>query len=250
MVEMSFEKHISVCMTSCNGEKYIAKQLDSILPQLNKEDELIICDDCSSDETISIINGYNDPRIKLIKNAVRLGVLKNFERCIAGAKNDIIFLADQDDIWMPDKVKKMSRVFSENPRITLVLSNARIIDESDKAINSRFFKFYCRINIGLIRAVKNILKNNYLGAAIAFRRGITKYILPIPGDVPMHDMWIGILNDLYGRTYYLDEPLIKYRRHSRNLTSDRHSGFKQMLKWRLILIRRLFERAIALAGRV
>jgi len=236
-------------MTSCDGGKYIAKQLDSILPQLAKDDELVICDDCSSDSTVPIINSYNDPRIRLIKNAVRLGVIKNFEKCIASAKNELIFLADQDDIWMSDKVKKISRVFSENPRITLVLSNAQVIDESGKVINSRVFKFYRRINIGFIRAIKNIVKNNYLGAAIAFRKDMVKHILPIPGDVPMHDMWIGILNDIYGRTYYHDEPLIKYRRHSRNVTSDRHSGFEQMLKWRLVLIRRLVERAIALAGR-
>jgi glycosyltransferase involved in cell wall biosynthesis len=249
MAEISFKKHISVCMTSCDGERFIAMQIDSILPQLDGDDELVICDDCSFDSTLSIIRGYKDPRIRLVRNEVRLGVIKNFEKCIAMAGNEIIFLADQDDIWMDDRVKKISGLFAENPETTLVLSNARVIDDSGRVVKDRFLKIYNPVNSGLVKAIKNIVKNNYLGAAIAFRKEMARYILPIPGDVPMHDMWIGILNDIYGRTYYLDEPLIQYRRHSGNLTSDRHSSPGQILKWRIILIRRLVERVMVIAGR-
>jgi glycosyltransferase involved in cell wall biosynthesis len=230
-------------MATYNGENYITEQIDSILNQLKSEDEFIICDDVSSDKTISIIKSYNDSRIRLIQNPIRLGVINNFGKCIQSAKNEFIFLADQDDIWLPDKTEKILKIFYEFPEVTLVLSNAHIINENNVVIKDKFFKFYGLKTSRFPRAIKNIIKNNYLGAAIAFRKSMTKYILPIPEDVPMHDMWIGIINDIFGKTYYLDEPLIKYRRHSDNVTSGKHASVPQMLKWRYLLIKRLLGRS-------
>jgi glycosyltransferase involved in cell wall biosynthesis len=238
--------NISVCMATYNGGKYIARQIDSILRQLKDEDELIICDDCSSDDIISIINNYNDLRIKLIENPIRLGVIKNFEKCIRHANNEFVFLADQDDIWMPDKVEKALSIFSKFSNVTLLLSNAQIINETDIVVKDHFLEFFKPVNIGFSRVIRNIIKNNYLGAAIAFRKNMTKYILPIPPDVPMHDMWIGIINDIYGKTYYLNEPLIQYRRHSGNATSDKHASLRMMVKWRCRLVKRLLERSMSL----
>ena len=228
-------------MATYNGDRYIAKQISSILPQLHNEDELIICDDCSTDSTVSIVNNYVDGRLKLIENSIQLGVIENFNKCIGLAKNEIIFLADQDDIWMFDKVKKTLNTFYKYPKVTLVLSNAQVIDDTDKVVKGLFLKFHSAVNIGFIRALKNIIKNNYLGAGISFKKNMTKYILPIPSDVPMHDMWIGIVNDIYGKTYYLDKPLIAYRRHSRNVTSGIHAPLQQMVQWRYRLIKRLLE---------
>jgi len=236
---------ISVCMTTHNGDKYIAKQISSILPQLHSEDELIICDDCSTDSTVSIVDSYVDGRVKLIENPIRLGVIGNFNKCIGLARNEIVFLADQDDVWMPDKVRKTLNIFYEYPKITLVLSNAQVIDETDRVVKEFLFDFQGAVNIGFARVLKNIVKNCYLGAAIAFRINMAKHILPIPSDVPMHDMWIGIVNDICGKTYYLDESLIGYRRHSRNVTFCRHASLQKIIKWRYRLIRRLFLRIMA-----
>lgn len=247
--DMTFKEHVSVCMITCNGSSYITKQVDSILGQLHSEDELIVCDDCSEDETVSLIGSYHDPRIKLVENPTRLGVKKNIEKSIGHAKNRFVFLADQDDIWEPDKVERILHVFHRHQNISLVMSNGKVINDRDEEVKEFFVEFSSPVQPGIIRAIKNIVKNIYTGAAIAFRREMARYILPIPADVPMHDMWIGILNDMYGKTYYLDEPLIRYRRHSGNLTSGRHSSPRQILRWRLVLIRRLVERAIALAGK-
>lgn len=230
---------VSVCMTTYNGDKYITKQIDSILLQLNNDDELIICDDCSTDLTISIVDSYADKRINLIENPIRLGVVANYNKCIFLAKNEIIFLADQDDIWMPDKVEKILKKFYKYPKITLVLSNAQVIDETDRVVKEYFLNFHSSIDISIFRALKNIIKNKYLGCAIAFRRKMTKYVLPIPSDVPMHDMWIGIINDIFGKTCYLNKSLIGYRRHSQNITSSKHASLQQMIKWRYRLIKRL-----------
>ena len=96
---------ISVCMATYNGEKYIREQMDSILQQLGEGDELIISDDLSSDKTVEIIKSYKDKRIKLYIHGDNHGFVRNFENALVHADGDIIFLSDQDDIWMPDKVK-------------------------------------------------------------------------------------------------------------------------------------------------
>jgi glycosyltransferase involved in cell wall biosynthesis len=241
---MFITESISVCMATCNGGRFIAKQINSILQQLHREDELIICDDCSNDDTMHIIKSYSGPHLKIIENSSRLGVVKNFEKCIGHAKNEIIFLADQDDVWLPHKVEKTLDIFKTNPRITLVLSNAQVIDKSDNIVKKSLFKFYCPTTYGISRMFKNIFKNNYLGAAIAFRKNMTQYIIPIPSDVPMHDMWIGIINDMYGKTYYYNKALIRYRRHSTNVTSGRHASLSQMVKWRYKLIKSLIRLSI------
>ena len=104
---------ISVCMASFNGNKYIKKQLDSILSQLGIDDEVIIVDDASEDDTVSTIMNFNDPRIKLFENENNTGVIASFERSITLAKGEIIFLSDQDDIWLPNKIQKMMSLFQK-----------------------------------------------------------------------------------------------------------------------------------------
>jgi len=98
---------ISVCMASYNGEKYIRQQIDSILPQLGESDELIISDDSSTDDTISVVKSINDNRIKLIKDQKFKSPVSNFENAIKNATGDFIFLCDQDDIWQPNKVESV-----------------------------------------------------------------------------------------------------------------------------------------------
>ena len=101
-MEMNSNMIVSVCMATYNGEKYIREQIDSILPQLSDSDELVISDDGSSDSTIDIIQGYNDRRIRLYHNT-RHGVTWNFENALRQSRGDVIFLADQDDVWKPGK---------------------------------------------------------------------------------------------------------------------------------------------------
>ena len=120
---------ISVCLATYNGEKYIKEQLDSILPQLSANDEIIISDDNSTDDTINIIRSLNDERIKIYVNKTK-GIVKNFENALNNASGDIIFLSDQDDVWKNDKVKKILSAFSSDNSLTFVFSNAEIIDEN------------------------------------------------------------------------------------------------------------------------
>lgn len=228
----------SVCMATYNGSKYVSIQLDSILPQLVDGDEIIIVDDASSDNTCDIINSYQDGRIKLIRNDVNIGVIKTFEKALRNANGDIIFLSDQDDIWLPAKLKKIRETFDTYSDITLVLSDARMINEEGTITHDSFFEIRGSFQSGTI---SNIIKSKYHGCTIAFDKKMLKFFLPFPIDTPMHDIWIGIVNSIYGQAFYIDEPLIHHRRHSTNagrgLTNK--SPIAQMLVWRFSLIKNL-----------
>jgi glycosyltransferase involved in cell wall biosynthesis len=196
----------------------------------------VIVDDNSSDETVKIIEDFKDPRIKLINNVFNLGVVKNFERAINNATGDIIFLSDQDDVWLPNKVEKILEVFQKYPDITLVLSDAQIIDSEGQITANSFFKIRGKF---VANPLSNIIKNKYHGCTLAFRREMVEVFLPFPANTPMHDMWIGIVNAIYGKVFYIDEPLIQHRRHDNN-TSRGHlgnAGIVQMIKWRLTLVK-------------
>ena len=227
---------VTVCMATFNGEKWIECQLNSILSELGLNDEIIIVDDVSVDETCSIISAYSDPRIKLFKNTKNMGVDKTFENALSYADGDIIFLSDQDDVWYRGKVKKVVHKFRTNQDCTLVLSDADIIDAQGNKVGSTYFQKRGAFKGGVIN---NLIKCKFLGCSMAFRASILNKLLPFPDPIPGHDMWIGIVNEYYGCSYYISDPLIGYRRHGANLSPDSHKGLIQMITWRWILLSRL-----------
>jgi glycosyltransferase involved in cell wall biosynthesis len=124
-------------MATYNGEKYISKQVESILVQLSEADELIISDDGSIDATLAIIKAFNDPRVKIFRNIHKSGPVGNFENALKNAKGEYIFLADQDDIWLSEK---LNRHLSFHSQYDLVISDAEVVDESGNVIHPSFFK--------------------------------------------------------------------------------------------------------------
>lgn len=233
-MDSDFEINVSVAMATYNGEKYIREQINSILENLNSNDELIISDDGSKDQTLNIIKQYqiNDKRIKLIKGP-KLGVKQNFANAIQNTKGKYVFLADQDDIWMKDKVKIVIDTFKKN-NSTLVIHDAQVFDsENKKTLYESFFK-YRNSGPGII---KNIYKNTYIGCCMAFDSKIKEKILPIPNDIEMHDQWIGIINDLYyNKATFIRDKLIIYRRHLDNVSSLEKHNLVNMIKNRIRLI--------------
>jgi glycosyltransferase involved in cell wall biosynthesis len=222
---------ISVCMATYNGERFIREQLASILGQLVDGDEVVIVDDASTDGTLSIVESFGDERVRIIKQPSNRGVLRTFNRALEGASGDIIFLSDQDDVWHADKVMKISRAFSSRPDVSLVISDSHIIDGSGNVTAETRFKSG-KFHPG---PWQNFVRNRYLGCAMAFRRSLLQYCLPFPSDVPQHDMWIGIVNQLIGKTCFIDEPLMSYRRHDRNISPAKHASIGQMIRWRWAL---------------
>jgi glycosyltransferase involved in cell wall biosynthesis len=107
---------ISVCMATYNGAKYIKEQMDSILCQLGKDDEVVVSDDGSTDSTLDIVAEYGDSRIKIVRNTGAHNFIRNFENSLKAAHGDYIFLADQDDVWLPDKVAKIMQILRGGTR--------------------------------------------------------------------------------------------------------------------------------------
>lgn len=234
---------ISVCMATYNGSRYIERQLRSILCQLAQADEVILVDDHSSDATLDVVEKVGDRRIKIYRNEFNEGVIRTFERAIKLASGDIIFLSDQDDIWYPEKVKEFMEIFDSCPDVTLVLSDAKIINDVDEVVAESFFKGLGKFSPGIWH---NITKNKYMGCTMAFRRSMVDKLLPFPEGIPMHDVWIGCINSMYGTPYFLDMPVMAYRRHSYNASPVKRRGFVQILIWRWKLVKNLCLRFILL----
>ncbi len=226
---------ISVAMASYNGENYIYEQIKTILNNLKKNDELIISDDGSTDKTIDIINSFKDERIKLL-NGPRIGIKQNFANAIKNTTGDFIFLTDQDDIWENNKVEKIIQCFEKNDYI-LIQHDAIVIDENEN-IMFESFASHRNVKIGII---KNIIKNSYHGCCIAFKKELKEEFLPIPNDIYLHDQWIGLIGEVNGKTYFLDEKLMKYRRHGGNASSFKHLPIRQIIKNRLSISKELMK---------
>lgn len=226
---------ISVAMAAYNGAAYIRQQIDSILEQLGEMDELVISDDGSEDGTLPIIAEYEsrDKRVRLVKGPGR-GIKKNVECALEHTSGSYIFLADQDDIWLPDKVRRVMEAFQDE-NVFVVIHDARVFlgeDVSDIQMES-FFAFR-EAGAGVI---KNMIKNSYIGCCMAFRRELLSVILPIPDSIEMHDQWIGILGDYAASpSCFVQEPLLMYRRHGDNNSSMTHYGLGKMLRNRVVFV--------------
>lgn len=230
---------ISVCMATYNGAQYLRPQLDSILKQLSSDDELIISDDGSTDGTLDIIKSYRDQRIKLL-HSTHKNLILNFENALTHANGDAIFLSDQDDIWFDDKVSKYKERLKKN---LLVFSNAAMFKNSDISKCELFFKDSNR-KTGFL---SNLVKVKFLGATLAFQKSVLEKALPFPKNIPMHDIWMGLIAETMGNTFYIDEPLIYYRRHENTASTtgakSENSLFKK-IKIRVNLVLSLIGRIL------
>lgn len=234
---------ISVAMTSYNGEKYIERQISSVLKNLGKNDELVVSDDGSTDRTLDIIHGFYDDRIRIV-DGPHQGLVKNFENAVNECKGNYIFLSDQDDYWYEGKVKKVIECFEKNKPI-LIEHNARVVDEKETVIYPSFFE-YRRVRRGV---VKNTIRNTYHGCLMAFDSSIKPFIIPFPNSGCFHDQWIGIIADYIGDVCYLDDILMDYVRHDENMSSFEHLPLIRQLSDRIKLSMHLLKRIIGLKGK-
>ena len=231
---------MSVCVASYNGAMYIEKQLHSILDQLQSNDEVIIVDDCSFDDTVNIIESFKDSRIKLFKNTKNIGVVGTFNKALKNANGDIIFLSDQDDEWLDNKVSFIKNFFISND-IDMVVHDAKIMQGGSIVTHSLFDQIGS--SSGLF---KNIYSNSYTGCCMAFRRIILRKILPIPNKKGIfHDAWIGILAKFYKfKVIFIATPLIVYNRHETNVSTMKRRSILKIIPDRINLIISLIRRII------
>lgn len=229
---------ISVCIATYNGERYIRQQIESIVCQLNVDDEIIVSDDGSTDGTLDIVKGIGDKRIKIIEGPGRKSPILNFECALKASKGDFIFLSDQDDVWKPDKVEICMKWLKT---YHCVVSDAEVTDNRLKPL---YPSLYAIMQVRQGRIYNTIWKNGYTGCCMAFRRNVIEASLPFPQNIPMHDIWIGNVAAYKYNVIFIPDRLIHFRRHE-NTISCNGKGSKftiwQQMKFRLNIIKNIIR---------
>ncbi|WP_281611822.1 glycosyltransferase [Escherichia coli] len=224
---------ITVAMATYNGQSYIRQQLNSILNQTYQELEIIIVDDCSSDNTLELITSFKDERITVLSNDYNMGVAKSFERAIENASGDYIALCDQDDIWVANKLETLMVHIGNNE---LIYSDYSFIDHCGNKIEKP--EGYINYLHGVDSSTKNFDKlvfiNSFiLGCSVLFKATLKTKILPIVDAGFNHDKWIVNIAANSGGGYYLNKKLFMYRIHGANasMAKDIKRGFLEKLKF-------------------
>ena len=228
-------------MATYNGAAFVREQLDSILAQTRLPDELVVCDDCSTDETVQILREYAERSrvpIRIFVNDANLRSTKNFEKAIGLCTGDIIALSDQDDVWMPHKLQIIERRFASEPDLGLVFSNGFLIDESGGAIPGDMWSRW-RFNRGLQNSVRKgrkayellVSRHFMTGATMAFRSSLRTLILPIPDglDTFIHDRWIAVIVAGVARVSAIEDKLIAYRLHPQQQMGVGRTAFQEFV---------------------
>jgi Glycosyl transferase family 2 len=214
---------LSIAMGTYNGAVHLPEQLASIAAQKRPPDELIVCDDCSTDQTPALIRAFATTApmpVRLFVNEQNLGSTRNFEQAIGLCSGEVIALSDQDDVWRNDKLQLIEAALLNAPAAGLVFSDAEIVDANLNPLDSRMWTRlgFDRKKRGLVRRGRSldVLLPGWTvtGATMAFRSKYRRLLLPIPEEIPMiHDGWIAVAIATVAEVIFLDEPLIKYRQH-------------------------------------
>ena len=237
-------------MATYNGAKYLREQLDSIICQLNPDDELVVVDDNSSDETWEMLTGYDDSRINISRNDRNFGVNETFARAISRATGEIIFLSDQDDVWIPGRRMYMQEPFDKQG-VNVVASNFQLIDKEGVQIEGgmaadlrpgddhRPWKNIAEIFMG---------SKNYYGCAMAFRTTFRGLVLPYPRKMECHDIWIAMIANLQGSVVHLEQQTLLHRVHGSNASIIKRPVHLKFLARAYLLFQLLSARRRLLAA--
>jgi glycosyltransferase involved in cell wall biosynthesis len=218
-----------VALCTYNGGKYLKEQLESILSQTKQPDAIVICDDCSTDDTWDILNRFKlsaPVSVKLMRNATQQGVTKNFELAVQSLETDLIFLCDQDDIWFVNKISTIHAVFLASPKTEMVFTNAVLVDANGNDLGATLFgelQLSQEEEQALARgkAFEVLCRRNVItGATAAFRRSLLSVALPF-SDTCLHDEWLGLIASTLGGVVQLPDCTIKYRQHGKNVVGVR-----------------------------
>lgn len=212
---------VSVVMCTYNGERYLEQQIQSILGQTLQPDEFIVCDDCSTDGTVAILERYQqEGKLTYQINAQQLGLINNFKKAVSwSAAGNHVALSDQDDIWMTDKLEK-SVALLQTMNQTLpcfVHSDLILVDEQEKVLNNSF-----RNELGQDKFQHNLeslLFGNFVtGCTVVMNAELKTYFETIPQGIKYHDGWLALAAFTFGQVAEITEPLIRYRKHGSNLS--------------------------------
>lgn len=222
---------VSIAMATCNGERFLPAQLDSILSQTVRDWELIACDDASEDATREILSAYaaRDARIHVFSNPVRLGFKKNFERAISLCPAGPVALADQDDEWLPHHLERLLTGLRGKSAAT---GNATVIDAAGREApyllsqGDRFFR--AGDDLDHLYAILCV-RNPFFGAVSVYAPQLLLAALPVPEGVAYHDVWFSALACCLEGLAYTFSPLSRHRVHGANESGAHHATFLSQL---------------------
>ena len=238
----TFSGRVSVAMAVCNGEKFLDQQLDSLLRQTRAPDEIIISDDASDDGTAGIVAGWQRRKPELIRvltHPERLGSSRNFELAIAAATGDFIFPADQDDVWHPDKIARMTAaaepdrpcgVFSDSAVTAADLTPTGVTHWECRGFSSA--RLAAGFAAGPAERLGFFLRRvPAAGHDMAFSAALRPLLLPFPALPDCYDSWIGLVLAALDLWKIIPEPLVDFRQHTANASgSGRISGWSDQLR--------------------
>jgi glycosyltransferase involved in cell wall biosynthesis len=224
-----------VALCTYNGRAYLAEQLASLLAQERRPDQVVIYDDGSADGSWEFVQEWAQEAplpVTVHRHPERVGYIKNFEAAVQLLDTDLIFLCDQDDIWLPNKIALMANEFEKHPDLFLLHTNAKLVNAAAQDLGVSLFEAL-RLSESERQAVLagNALeilcrRNLVTGATAAFRRRLLDIALPFPASL-VHDDWLAIVAATHGRMSLLDAPTILYRQHANNALG------MPLSKWRI-----------------
>jgi glycosyltransferase involved in cell wall biosynthesis len=234
------QEKISVALCTYNGEPFLRQQLASIQQQTSLPDELVVCDDQSTDQTLTIVRQFAASApypVKIFENERNLGFAANFERAIRLCEGDLIALSDQDDIWYPNRLERSAQELTAHPEAGLVFSDADVINDSDEVAGPTLWQrlgFAGKHEGELLAGQYTVLaKHRFVtGATVMFRAGLRDHFLPI-GTGWIHDEWIALIAAAFSDLRPISQPLIRYRVHG-----SQQVGFRNKLEQRALLVRK------------
>ena len=220
MSHSEVEASISVAMCTYNGARYLQEQLETIAAQTRPPFELVISDDCSSDETLEILSEFAQTAafpVHISQNTRQLGSTKNFDQTIRLCRGDYIALSDQDDRWRPEKLERLGKLLDLNLDIAMVFSDALLIDNNSKTSGATLwqsFRFTAQTRARFKENPGRVLLQRPVvtGATMLFRRSLLENVSEIPAAW-MHDGWIAWMSVLWSRPLFTEDRLIEYRIH-------------------------------------
>jgi glycosyltransferase involved in cell wall biosynthesis len=229
---------ISVALCTFNGDRFLAPQLESLPAQSRRPDELVVCDDGSTDATLDIVTSFAARApfpVRIERNATRLGSTKNFEKAIGLCTGDLIATCDQDDVWLPDKLALCEAAIGAAPGRGLVFTDSEVVDDELRSLGHTMwdairFGQLARRRVRQGRAFDVLLRQWVVtGATMMFRAEYRPVVLPIP-DTWVHDGWIAFIIGALAPIGFVERPTLKYRQHSAQQIGGKKLGFRDLYR--------------------
>ena len=229
---------VSVCLAAHDGAEYVGEQVRSILDQLGPTDELVVVDDASTDDTVSIVESFGDARVTVHRNDANVGSVRTFERALGLARGAYLLLADQDDVWVPGRLEAMVAALESDG---VVATSVAVLGDPPGpprwTLRARDSHRYAANVAAVLVGVRW-----YFGCAMGLRRDQLPVVLPFPPWLTeSHDLWIGLVGNVTREMRHLEDPSVERRLHGSNQTPLGWRSLPTILRARVMLARCLVE---------